>query len=184
MDLSNTFLSSLPTIPASQSQHPPGGAQAPAHGAVHGGLVTGTATGSGRTVVGVYTYGGQRAGGGGWEGGAEGGVKVYGRSFGTMICMQNEILHIEEDWREGRIDGELEEMEQHKREMDAEDADDWTRCPSEQWAMRKDGPDVRNVISLRCGHMFHVNCMINHIETSWNNRAELRCPMCREVGVT
>ena len=63
--------------------------------------------------------------------------------------------------------------------LGAEDEDDWSRCPPDRWAMRKDGPDVKNVIHLRCEHMFHVGCIAGHIRASRANGVPLRCPVCR-----
>jgi len=65
---------------------------------------------------------------------------------------------------------------------DGDDSDDWTKCEPDKWSMVKDGPDVRRVIALRCGHMFHVDCMRRHIEQRINhqpNPLAPNCPSCR-----
>ena len=64
---------------------------------------------------------------------------------------------------------------------DGNDSDDWTKCAPDKWSMVKDGPDVRRVIALRCGHMFHVDCMRRHIQKRITNNPPLapNCPSCR-----
>ena len=59
------------------------------------------------------------------------------------------------------------------------DEDDWALCRPYQWAMRKDGPGVKNVISLRCGHMFHAGCISPWIRGRRHNGQALECPVCR-----
>ena len=65
---------------------------------------------------------------------------------------------------------------------DAVDEDDWARCPPAEWAMRKHGPDVLNVLSLRCGHTFHVGCIKAHVLASRNRAVSPVCPVCRSTS--
>ena len=62
---------------------------------------------------------------------------------------------------------------------DVADEDDWALCRPYQWAMRKDGPGVKNVISLRCGHMFHTGCISPWIRGRLAEGKSLECPLCR-----
>ena len=65
---------------------------------------------------------------------------------------------------------------------DAVDEDDWARCLPAEWAMRKDGPDVQNVLSLRCGHTFHVGCIRSYVLSSRNQGVRPVCPVCRSTS--
>lgn len=70
---------------------------------------------------------------------------------------------------------------------DVADEDDWSLCLADNWAMRKDGPDVKNVISLRCGHVFHAGCMSKWIRArrEVDIDAPLECPFCRsQTGIS